>query len=253
LLLQQRPSREDDIELMNNELKKRNFSVEIIRPEEATKENLTDKIGKLAEKSSNYSKTIFYFAGHGSIDSGIQGICLNKDSTCINEGDEFVLFSPLEFYEEISNIKGEKAVIIDTCFSGAFTEYLKSDSNSENIYKEYKSSVKNLENYLAIAACPELTTSVISTEYLDGRNISALMNGLYPLLSSEKEEINMSKENFKCGNEKDRANIDATNETLLLSGREYLLSYEMQRVFDINFILPERFDKVDESFLYKSL
>ncbi len=259
LILQQKYTRNDDVKLINDELKKRNFDVEIMIPENATKENLIEKIKDMAGKSDEKSKTVFYFATHGSIieknniDKTIQGICLNKDSKCINEDDDFELITPSELYEKISKVKGEKALILDSCFSGAFTEYLKPNPDIEQIYKAYKRPVKNLENYITIAACPKLTVSTISDKYIDGKIISALMNGLYSLLSSEKGEINISKDIIVCGNEEDRTNINDTNKNRLLSGREYLLSYEMQRVFDTDFILPERFDEVNDSFLYKSL
>jgi hypothetical protein len=254
LILQQEYSRNDDVEIMVDELRKRNFTVELIEPENATKENLVDKIGKIAEKSGDSSKTLVYFAAHGGIREKRynliqQGVCLNS-----NKDDSVALLTPHEFYNEIKKVKGKKAVIVDSCFSGSFTEYLKPliNDNTKQIYKGFKKPVENLENYLVIASCPELTVSKISNQYIDGKIISSLMSRLYPLLSSNKEKINLSKEEVGCGDDLDRINLTLFNRERLIEDN-YPLSYDIQRVFDTDFILPERFDKVDDFFFYNSL
>ncbi len=270
LLVQQKFTREDDIDLMGSELSKRNFSVEFIQPKDATKENLLDKIDKLAKESCDKSNTILYFANHGSIKTKsfnngieyktkIQGISLNKDSTCFNEGDDFVILSPSEFYKKISNIKGKKAVIVDTCFSGAFTEYFKHLIKPDN-YIEWKfnneiygQSFENLENCLVIASCPDLHVSRISKKYIEEKEISALMNGLYNLLNSSQGKINLSKGKIVCGNDLDMASLDNVNEARRLLGENYPLSYEMQRISDIDFILPQNVGNLNKYFLYNCL
>jgi len=270
LLVQQKFTRKDDIDLIGSELTKRNFSLEFIRPKDATKENLLDKLDKLAKESHDKSNTILYFANHGGIKTKspingieyktkIQGICLNKDSACFNEEDDFVILLPSEFYKKISNIKGKKAVIVDTCFSGVFTEYLKHLIKPDN-YIEWKfnneiygQSFENLENCLVIASCPELHVSKISGKYVEDKKISALMNGLYNLLNSKKGEINLSKEKIVGGNDLDRDSLDDVNEARRLLGENYPLSYEMQRTSDIDFILPQTVDKINKSFLYNCL
>ncbi len=103
-------------------LRRRGYKIFTVGVEECTRERVLSSIDELAHDSRDGSKTFFYYAGHGS----------HIDRTYVNgittRGEGYVdsqRIVPYALFERLANVRGKKAVVIDACYSGEFTEYLR--------------------------------------------------------------------------------------------------------------------------------
>lgn len=85
-----------------------------------TRENVLASIDRLVEDSRDDSKTVFYYAGHGYYaEHGFE-----DDSSVKIVGHAEAGIGPHELFERLGRVRGAKALFIDACFSGRFTDYL---------------------------------------------------------------------------------------------------------------------------------
>ena len=106
---------ERDLDEICNQLNKRGFSQGNIARmygkghEKITKQSVLGQLEQLAYLATVDSYVIFYFSGHGSS----EGLRVGKET-----------ISPFEIYEKIANIRGKKAIILDSCHAGIFLTYM---------------------------------------------------------------------------------------------------------------------------------
>ena len=104
---------ETDLNHLTESLVKTGFRGNITRlfDTQATKENTLAALEQIAEETNRDTRlviphTIFTYSGHG-----LRGLCLENSR-----------LTPEELYSAIEQIKGKKAVILDTCEAGYFLE-----------------------------------------------------------------------------------------------------------------------------------
>ncbi|MGD9275949.1 MAG: caspase family protein [Candidatus Pacearchaeota archaeon] len=230
ILVQQDPTRGDDIKIANYYFKKFGYSIDYIPPNHATEDNIFKKINRIASNEKN-NKTIFYYTGHGGRikNSFIINIdYINGVPPDINKSR----ITPKEIFREIGKIKGKKAIIIDSCFSGIFPYWIKEHlGRSKLTFKK-----KIINNFVVISATKEDSISVSSGEYIRGMKVGALTFGLYNLFNSKKGLINISKDEILCGNKEHRENPEKVLRLLKLP-KDTKISFDMQRYGDTDFIL----------------
>jgi len=118
----------NDIATIASELEKRGFekgNVQIFRDKEATPRRVLDGVKSIASQATEESHTVFYYSGHGApVVAGMSGgLSLGGWFT-----GNFRQLSPRRLYTELEHVAGKKAVIIDSCFSGAFLNGAPSDT-----------------------------------------------------------------------------------------------------------------------------
>ncbi len=93
----------------------RSYDSSQIGPEACTKERVMASIDELVDGSDDDSRAIFYYAGHGFDNNGAPPTIVGPSSMGVE---------PSELFGELGRVKGQKAVFIDACLSGRFTEYV---------------------------------------------------------------------------------------------------------------------------------
>jgi len=97
----------EDLTQISQQLIKRGYAGNITQlyNGNATKENIIKQLEKLTYLTTPDSHFIFHYSGHG-----------NKSGLNVKES----VLTPIEFYQRLSNIRGKKAVILDSCHAGVF-------------------------------------------------------------------------------------------------------------------------------------
>jgi hypothetical protein len=215
LLIQQNNKFKDNVEIMNHLFKMYGYNCKTNEQETlATRKNIFGGLEEIAKKSNEKSKTIFYYAGHGidgdGYDKGIK-IDLNKKIT------------PYEIFNSIGKIKGEKAIIIDTCLSGVFTDYLDYYFKNylKNYLKNYPDDKPIIDNYVCITACPSKKNSIQSTYLIKNKNINGLTFGLYKLLNFAKENVDLITGKIEIANKTHRKYIKKLEEISKLENTSF--------------------------------
>jgi hypothetical protein len=207
----------DDLLLMWHLLERRGFQSKILSQGACTKRRINEELGKIAESSSSISKTFLYYGGHYPVErSQPGGSFLTYQGFRIGEGEKL---SPEEMFSALSPLKGRKAVVIDACHSGLYTEYVKKHNP--------------IRNYVVIAACPRGTETLFGKVFIKGRWTGALTYGIYKALSEERK-INLSDENIMCGTEEYRKMSPQELKKRAVSG-DFPISLEIQRESDTDF------------------
>ncbi len=114
LVVQQDVSLGDIAYLVSAVFVERSYGLSQIGPEACTKERVMASIDELVGGSDDDSRTIFYYMGHGFDNNGVPPTIVGPYSSGIE---------PSELFGELGRVKGQKAVFIDACLSGRFTEY----------------------------------------------------------------------------------------------------------------------------------
>lgn len=192
LLVQQDETRKDDICLVAELLKIKEYKTQIIGVEECTKERVLSSIDQLAESSRKGSNTFFYYAGHGGLlgqdfNDGINVNGSNTDPCSMG-------IVPYELFERAKKIKGKKALLIDACLSGAFVEYLA--SSSRPLIKDYVVIASTLKEGLSFGG--NIFTTIQDGDKIDthpllsDKIISPLVCWLY-IVSIKNKRVNLSR------------------------------------------------------------
>ncbi len=110
----------NDIATIASELEKRGFengNIQTLFDTEATPRRVVDTVKHIASQATEESHTVFYYSGHGApvIARMFGGLALGDWFS-----GNFRQLSPRRLYGELEHVAGKKAVIIDSCFSGAF-------------------------------------------------------------------------------------------------------------------------------------
>ncbi len=104
----------EDLASMRRVLYQRGYNparIEILEGEAATKGNIQNSLERIARESTSLDHTLVYFSGHGAYD----GISVHGN------GPERRI-KQKEMYQWLANIRGDKALLLDCCRSGAFLE-----------------------------------------------------------------------------------------------------------------------------------
>jgi hypothetical protein len=221
---------------MEHLLKERGYRCDKLTFQEATEKKVLSSIEEIAEESRKVTedyRMVFYFAGHGSpqeiIDAQIYGEALR-----VNGGTKDIRqtrLTELELISALGKISGKKAIILDACESGVFVDFLK-----DIPFQRIALGEDIIRNFVALASCPGDYTSVSSTYFLKGKQVGALTFGIYTLLSSAAEPVNLSEAEILCGNGALRRNLGFLNQHFLKEGVPKI-SFDMQRAFDTDFYL----------------
>lgn len=131
---------ENDLVAIEHELSKRGYKTQVLKWEDATKQNVKDAIRLLSYVTVPDSHVFLYFTGHG----GPNGFMLGGQ-----------VLNPGELYHPLSALRGKKAVVIDACNAGLFV-------NEHN-------RAKIPENVLVLAASGE-NKEAAETVLLTGAN-----------------------------------------------------------------------------------
>lgn len=228
LLVLQDNERWDDIVLMRQLLSERGYSIEALYPDDVDGETLVSTVREFAKKTNEKSKNIFYFSGHGNyieLNNGhvVRGLEMNNW-----ECEEAKVMPAFDFLAELAKMRGYTGVVIDSCFSGQFSE-LASDAEVR--------SYLGLKNFVILASCPFDKKGVKDDYEIDGKKkrLGSLTTGLVrALMASKGKEFNLSTERILCGNEDQRANPVKYAESV---GEEPDISFELQRASDCDFKL----------------
>lgn len=104
----------NDIHDMADTLRKRRFDTSLA--EDATWNDVTDRIQRVAEQADEESTTVIQYAGHGTRGEG--RLVLNKDGT--DDRKEYV--APKALINVVDRVPGKKVLIIDECYAGNFKD-----------------------------------------------------------------------------------------------------------------------------------
>ncbi len=122
LLVQQNEECADNISFVSQLLHRRGYRTKVVGVEECTRERVLSSIDELAQSGRSNSRTFFYYAGRGHHigKDYANGITVNGTDV---DSQRIV---PYALFKRLRNVKGKKAVVIDACLSGEFSEYLES-------------------------------------------------------------------------------------------------------------------------------
>ncbi len=159
-------------------------------------------------KKVDNPRTLIYYSGHGNIPKK------EKQGLLINKG--FDVLEPRQFYQMINKITGKKAILLDCCYAGYFTDFIKENNNE-------------LSDYVVIAACPD---GKITGNAQRGHNgwIGNFTFGFFQMLDENKgNQIDLSTVDIKSGTK-----LDRIVHSLLLKKN---ISYEVERISDTPYLL----------------
>jgi len=230
LLVSQDDFRTHDVVLMNALLRRCGYERKIIRHRECTEKTIVESIDQLARESDADSQTVFFYAGHGH-DAGTyysKGVCVNGNPTNIYEKR----MTPFAILQLLGKIKGKKAVIIDSCYSGEFVDEVK-DKAVRSVFPDM------INDYVVLAACPADNATVRSEGYAKGWDIGPLTAALYYLIGSSKGPVNLAKAEIPWRNSESYIMSRYSNEAIgdIEKSVGASISFEMQRASDTDFFL----------------
>lgn len=214
----------NDVLLMSHILKSRGYNIDVINYNQLTWENIECIIGEKAKQSSKNSQTFFYFTGHCNTapKEWTDGLSINN----VVEPDYYSRITPYKLFSMLGEIKGKKAIFLDCCNSGMFTDFVR-DSN------RLLSSEKLIEDYVVIAACPS-DKNTISTNMLRFGRVGALTFEFYKRFKKNSDKpIDLASITLKPGSLYNR--IDEKLYPAL--GLKYDRGFTAQRAGDISYIL----------------
>lgn len=227
ILVQAETYRISDTLIMNHLLKSYGYQCQVVSPNNATEKEIFGKIEKLAEESQDNHQSIFYFSGHG--------YDLPDDESSMKvSGSEYdsQRITNMEIFDRMGYVKGKKAFLIDSCQSGVFTDFLKNIKNIESVM-----GFNIIDDYVAIAGCPSDSISMSSPNFIKDHHVGQLTVGLYKLLNYANGPVNLSTADIKIANKTHRENRKHIENTIREDSINLPLSFEMQRVYDTDFIL----------------
>jgi len=132
---------DDDARVLGETLSPEWNEVRVLIDEDATRAGVSGAVEWLASEAGDEDVSMFYFAGHGTNDGQDTYICC-YDATF--EGGSGKI-GDHELAEMLGSVKGQKIVILDSCYSGGF------------IYKE-SMSVRSLPEFVprVMAGTPDV-------------------------------------------------------------------------------------------------
>lgn len=218
-----------DAEYLKEPLLKRGYECFIITALRASQKNILEKLEELSEESTSLDSTIYFHSGHG----GVFDFLIGKPYTealALNGYENFdeLTLTPQELMGAMGKFRGKKAIMIDSCNGGAFTDYLKDLSTNENN--------QVIRDYSCLASCPSgYSTLSVPLDY--GYKLGPLCYSLLNLIGKEtKTPVNLSKTEILCGPEYYRKNLDDVISSFGLGNGEPI-SFELQRISDTDFYL----------------
>ena len=146
--------------------------------EKEMKTNIVSAITYMSEKVKENDIFIFYYAGHGNKKGELIFYATSgatDNSLTVNEEWQF---TPTQLLSLISNnIKGNKLLILDSCYSGNFIEDEVKESSFASAYRDIiKSYEKRSENLWIMAAAQKYQKSWEENKH--GLFTAALLNSL---------------------------------------------------------------------------
>ena len=152
--------------------------------EKEMKKNIVSAITYMSEKVKENDIFIFYYAGHGNKNGALLFYVTKNKNT--NEGTRSISstikeewqFPPNQLISLISNnIKGNKLLILDSCYSGNFIEDEVKESSFASAYRDImKSYEKRSKNLWIMAAAQKYQKSWEENKH--GLFTAALLNSL---------------------------------------------------------------------------
>jgi len=220
----------DNIQIMSFLLGSRGYELMNIPPLEATQDNVFGAIDRIAKRTEDGHRTVFYYAGHGKG----SGICL--------EGRPAPLF-PDELLEVLGKCRGKKAILLEACNSGSFTDYARDFLPT---YERLNGNV--IDDFVVLASCPPNSETTVLPEYLrrrklgpvtfefsQGRKLGPVTHTLHKLLSSYSD-VNLSTADISFADEHYGQYLDGINSSRS-DPNSPPFSFEIQRYSDTDFFL----------------
>ena len=226
----------DSVDLMEYILNKKGYNINSLNYGYGNKDCIEKALGQLADKSTEESQTFIYFSAHGtdgkqtnpktkrggepSIEPNAKpnteqkGICIFGSSNII---------SPEELYKMVGKIKGKKAIMIDSCHSGIFVDYIRKHEEIGDCHIHY---------YVVIAACPAGKTTKSNQRWWNGY-VGHLTFGFYIAIEQNNwQEFDLAAADIKAGTPLERL-IWKIKEPFGLNDE---ISLEMQRIADTSYV-----------------
>ena len=227
LLIQQNHDRKVDIEVVQEILLNKGYNVRLIPPQMCTRKNVLFRLEELSSVSRDDSASFFYYAGHGSEVPGyVNGIMTNDVNSSVFPWQNRLV--PYELLTELGKIRGKKAIVIDSCFSGEFVEEARGLYN-DGLIKDYVIITSTTRDGKSISSS---SFDLPNTHPLKGSCITPLTHWIYECLRGRARNLaNLPFLRYEC----------VPSETINQDEQEGIvdsrINLEMQRVGDSDFIL----------------
>lgn len=144
-----------------------------------TLDNVKQHLSDLADASDDSTLTIIFYSGHGTKPGG--SLCFVKSTyagqtyMAVDEAgnstiDDMDFFAPKDFLDMVNKIKGRKLILLDSCYSGIFTEDygLTSNKNTStgNLWDAYFTSGSYSDIFMLTAS----TSATYSYEFTEKKH-----------------------------------------------------------------------------------
>ncbi len=210
-----------DISLIKEVLEERGYVSTILDSDNADPDSILEEIAAFARNSHHEPETVIYYSGHGDD----EGLAIETD-----DGLRYV--TPEQLFEAVGHISGKKAVILDSCHSGIFVNYIKDHGTeaTEPHAPQPKKPHHGLSDYLVMSACPAKALAIGFKN-----SPSAFTKALHQTLQNSSRKIELSQANIRP--ELPLTPMEALGNLLKrLRGSGYY-SANTQRAADIEFYL----------------
>lgn len=220
----------DDVDLMDYILTKKGYNTNCLSYGYGNKDCVEKALEQIADKSTEENHTFLYFSAHGinggqtdmDAKAGEEPNVEQQEGICIFGSSKKI--SPEELYKMTEKIKGKKIIMIDSCHSGIFVDYIK---------KHELIGDCPINNYVIIAACPAGKTTKSNQRGWNGF-IGHLTFGFYIAVEQNNwQEFDLATADIKAGTPLERG-IWKMKEPFKLNEK---FSLKIQRVADTNYVL----------------
>lgn len=129
--------------------------------------NILNTLDRISLNSNENDITIFYFSGHGlkedgSILVGTTDYREGKTLLDLNKINKDYLIKPIQIKEKLSKIKGNKLIIVDSCFSGFFyddssdtLDTVNKANLNENLFEKFFSQSNTIDQSMFVLCATE--------------------------------------------------------------------------------------------------
>lgn len=113
----------NDAQDMQATLRKMGFNVTILTNQQATRQGILNALNQVKARSKPSDKLVFYFAGHGTQQSGGDSVLLPHDAS---ESEEAKDIKASELHEMLKTIPAaSRTALLDSCYSGGMMRSFK--------------------------------------------------------------------------------------------------------------------------------
>ena len=221
LLIQQDLAHADSINFMGGLIASFGYALFMMYPPYNSGRHVVPAVLRLAELARPCDMTVIYYSGHGN------GVGLAYYDVEENNGkdDSHLRTKPEDLITAAAQIKGKKAIIIDTCHSGMFVDYVREHPGC-------------IDNYVVLAACPgDKDTIKSNNDLTSNKPIGSLAWGIDSALRENHSLPDLSTLAITCGTPGTRSMIERLQADPLYDGDKKDVCLDPQRHSDTNFIL----------------